>query len=725
MLARAPMLVSRELCKILMVSILLCRVLFAESPNTVPATAVDAPPLIDGRLDDPAWGRAAVISELTQVEPVPGDRMSEATEVRIVYDQTAIYLGIRCFDREPSGIRARGRERDGSVLVGDYVAFFFDTFHDRRNGYAFAVSPDEGRWDALVSNHFTANTDWDGTWQARCRTDVHGWSAEIAIPFKTLSYDANGETWGLNLSRSIARKGETGRWAWPRPESKLHYAGNAGTLTGLKDLPKNLGLEVSPYALARSTDQQGEDSSLTGDVGLDVRWRVNPGLTATLSLNTDFAETEVDQRQINFTRFPLFFPEKRDFFLEDSGIYRFADLNEGLLIPYFTRRIGLSESGERVPILGAGKLSGRAGNYEIGITAAALDEAFGVESKPVFAGRVARPVFGESTLGAIVTSGDPRSDGDNSVFGFDFRHQTSEWLGDETLVANLFYLNSLTAPEDAADFGGHAYGVGLSWPGDRINVSVEAAEISAGFDPALGFIKRNDVRFYSSEWRYLLRPENPMWYQWFSFIYANQTYTNLDNQLQTLSHSFYPLLVRLAGNDEISFGITDTMDRPAYPFTLPGDVTVPAGRYDMLNYELKWRMAESRPLSGETGVRWGEYYGGDWKSAFANMWWIPASLTAYGISYDYNHFDLPGGVIDSHLVSLWLALRFTPQVRWSNLVQYDTISETIGFNSRFSWEYRAGHRFDVVVSQLYWDDSTGFQELNSELVTKLGMQIRF
>ena len=693
--------------------------------KSIATAPVATPPVLDGRLDDAIWQKAPVISDLTDYEPMPGVPTSERTELRIVYDPTAIYIAVRCYDKNPKGIQARGRERDGSVRIGDHVAIFFDTFHDKRNGYVFAVSPDEGRWDALVSNQFTVNTDWNGIWDVRCQTDALGWTAEIVIPFKTLSYDPKGETWGFNFSRSIGRKGETGRWASPQPESKIHFAADAGTLTGLHGLPVNLGLEVTPYVLGRYRKEKGSDTDLTADAGLDVRWRINPGLTATLSLNTDFAETEVDRRQINFSRFPLFFPEKRDFFLEDSGIYRFADLNENLLIPYFTRRIGLSESGEQVPILGAAKLAGRAGLYEVGMTSAYLDSTDGVESKPVFAGRVSREVFGDSTVGVIATMGDPRSNGDNAMAGFDFRYQTSKWLGDQTLVANVFYLDSQTDPVDAPDFNGHAYGVGLKWPGDRIAVDLQAAEISAGFDPALGFIRRKDIRFYSSKWRYLVRPENQTWYQWIAFIYANQIYTNLNNELQTRSHSFYPLVIHLAGNDEISFGVTDTFDRPGYDFTLPGDVTVPAGDYDMRSCELKWTMAERRAVSGDIGVRGGEYYGGDWRSAFADLSWIPCSLTAFGLGYEYNHFDLPGGIIDSHLMSLYMVLRFTPRVRWSNIVQYDTISDTIGFNSRFSWEYQPGKEFDAVLSQLYWDSSSGYQLLDTELIAKLSMQFRF
>jgi hypothetical protein len=682
--------------------------------------------VIDGRLDEESWKTAEAASGLTQIEPQAGKAMTETTEVRFMFDQTALYIGVRCHDRDPAGILARGRERDGSVLSGDHVALFFDTFHDRRSGYVFAVSPDEGRWDAAVSNHSNANTDWDGIWEVKCTTDEDGWTAEIAIPFKSISYATDGKAWGFNLSRTIARRGENGRWNSPRPEGRVHFAGDAGTLTGLRDLPENLGIEISPYVLGRARKQQGDDSRIEFDAGLDLRWRINPGLTATLSMNTDFAETEVDQRQINFTRFPLFFPEKRDFFLEDAGIYRFADLNQQLLIPYFTRRIGLSAAGAPVPILGAGKLSGRMGKYEVGFTGALLDEANGVDSTPVFAGRVSRQVFGESTAGVIATSGDPRSNGDNSLLGFDFRYQTSEFLDDETLIANLFYLNSWTDPVAAPDFDGHAYGIGLTWPGDEFNVSMQAAEIGAGFDPALGFIRRTGVRYYSSNWQYLIRPEKQTWFQWFSFIYANQIYTDLDNSPLTTSHSVYPLVVRFARNDELSFGITRTTDVIAFPFTLPGGVSIPAAEYDdMATYELKWKLSEARALSGEFGTRWGDYYGGDWYSAFANLSYIPGSLTAYGLSYDFNHFDLPGGVIESHLFSLYLVLRFTPNVRWSNLIQYDTLSDTIGFNSRFSWEYEPGHRFDLVLSQLYFDDTTGFRAINTEMVAKVGMQLRF
>ena len=697
----------------------------AESGRSIEVQKCASSPLLDGKLDEPDWQRAELLTGLTAVKPVPGRPMSERTEARILFDQTALYIGVRCYDSNPAAISARGRERDGTVASGDHVAFFIDTFADRRNGYMFAVSPDEGRYDALVSNHFSKDTDWDGIWSVHCTTDAEGWTAEIAIPFKSLSYSQDVNRWGFNFSRSIARKGEVGLWNNARPETEVYYAGDAGTLSGLDNLPRNLGFEFSPYVLGRYRSQDGGGNGFSGDVGFDVRWRIGSELNATLSINTDFAETEVDQRKINFTRFPLFFPEKRKFFLEDSGIYKFANLNEDLLIPYYSRRIGLSDSGEPVAILGAGKLSGRMGNYELGATTAVLDEAFGVDSKTVFAGRLTRPVFGDSTVGVIATAGDPESNGDNYLCGADFRYQNNQWLGDQTLLANLFWLNTQTAPVDDDRFSGHAYGLGLAWPGDRIELELQAAEVSRGFDPALGFVKREDIRFLECKGTYRFRPDEPTWWQSYGVSYGAKIYTNLDNRLETMSHSFYPLILTFPNNDELSIGLIQITDRPEYEWELADDILIPAGDYDMLQYYMTYTLGGSQSFSGDIGTSWGDYYGGKWYAANTNLWWIPSSLVYCGISYDYQYFDMPDAALESQIYGIWLTLRFTPRVRWANTVQYDTLSDSMGFNSRFSWEYRDGHRVDLVLNQTYTDEATGFQHTASELVAKLGLQLRF
>jgi hypothetical protein len=697
----------------------------AEAVRTLRAVRCEEPPVINGKLDEEAWSRAPVLNQLTTVQPSVGNPLSERTEVRVMYDDKAIYLGVRAHHRDPSAIMSKGRERDGMVLSGDYVAFFIDTFGDRRNGYAFAVSPDEGRWDASVTNHFNANTDWDGIWQVRCVTDAGGWTAEIAIPFKTLNYDSKLEQWGFNFSRNIARTGELAVWNAARPESKYYYAGNAGQLTGLSDLPRHLGFEFSPYALGRVQDRKGSKSHLSGDVGFDTRWRINSGLSATFSYNMDFAETEADQFRRNFTRFPLFFPEKRRFFQEDSGIYQFADLNQGLLIPYYTRRIGLSAGRQRVPIIGATKIAGRAGEYELGVTTAWLDEADGVDSNMVFAGRLKRRIFGDSTLGLLATAGDPRSNGDNAVVGMDMRFQSINWQDQQSLVTNIFYLNSMTDPVAAPDSSGHAYGVGISWPADTFSFSLRAAEVD-DFDPALGFISRNNIRTVSGQCQYLIRPEEASWWQYYSVSYSGSLYTNLNNERESLYHSISPLTLRFANNDELAFSLSSSYDKVEFPFSLDDDgvIAIPAGGYDMMQYDLRYDFSENRPVSGSIGVNWGEFYGGDSLSMYASGWWVPVPLIACGLDYSFYRFDMPTGVLDGHLTSLWLTFRFTPRMTWSNLIQYDSISDRVGFNSRFAWEYRDGHQFNLVFNQSFYDYE-GIRYRDTESVAKIGMQIRF
>ncbi len=697
----------------------------AGSLAEVGAVKTETPPVMDGRLDDAVWKRGGVVSGLRQYKPRAGKPMSERTEIRVLYDADFLYLGVRCYDREPGKIASRGMERDGGVLASDYVYFFFDTFYDRRNGYAFAVSPDEGRWDALISNAFHVNTNWDGIWDVRCSIDRQGWVAEVKIPFKTLGFREGETVWGFNVARSIARKGEAGRWVDPRPEVETQYAGNAGRLTGLTGMEQGVGVTFSPYLLGRSRYSKfGSDESEV-DAGFDFRYRLTPSLTATLSYNTDFAETEVDQRQINFSRFPLFFPEKRAFFLEDSGIYRFSSEKDNLLIPYYSRRIGLNNRGERVPLIGAAKLSGRVGDYELGMTAAHLDSHGGLGNQSVFAGRVVRHLGQHSSLGAMVTVGDPNSEGDNYLGGLDYRFQTSTFRGDKTLMANVFALGTVTQPDGAGEFSGHAFGLGLNYPNDTFNFRLNAMEISDGFNPALGFVRRTGIRQYSSSWRYLKRCDDPTYLQWVSLVYANEIITDLDNELKTRSHSIYPLVLKLGSGDELSYGLTQTLDEIDAAFPIPGGSTIAMGRYDMLTHDVKCQLSDTRAVSGELGMQWGDFYGGDWKRAYANLWWSPHKRLAVGVNYEWNTFDMPDADIDSQLVSAWLVWRFSPRMRWSNLIQYDTLSDTMGVNSRFSWEFKPGKNVNIVLSQLYWDQRGSFQLLDSELVAKAQLQFRF
>ena len=696
-----------------------------EGAGEARAVRTEVAPVLDGRLNDAVWQHGGLVTGLRQSQPRAGKPMSEKTEIRILYDADYLYLGVRCYDSRPDRIVSRGMERDGAVLSSDHIYFLLDTFHDRRNGYAFAVSADEGRWDALVSNVYDVNKNWNGVWDVRCSIDHKGWVAEVRIPFKTLGFRPGETTWGFNVSRVIVRKGEEGRWVDPRPEARSYYPNIAGRLVGLEGMHQGLGIDFTPHVLARSRRMKYGTDNDELDAGFDLRYRLSSGLTATLSYNTDFAETEVDKRQINFSRFPLFFPEKRAFFLEDSGVYQFATAQDNLLIPYYSRRIGLDASGQRVPLLAAAKLSGRVGDYELGLTTAHLDSHDGLSNQSVFAGRVARHLGDHSTLGAMVTAGDPDSEGENYLGGLDYRFQTTTFRGDKTLAASVFALGTVTRPDGGDDFIGHAYGASLNYPNDTFNFSMDVIEISEDFNPALGFVKRKGIRQYSSSWRYLKRYQDPELLEWFSLIYANGYTTDLDNTLKTSSHSVYPVALRFASGDELSYGITWTHDEIDDAYMIPGGSTIPVGEYDMVLHGVKLELSDSRVLSGEVGIDSGDYYGGDWTRAYAKLWWAPNQSLAIGGNYEWNHFDMPDADIDSQLVSAWVVYRFSPRMRWSNLVQYDNLSGTIGFNSRFSWEFMPGKNVNLVLNQIYWDDATGSHLIDSELVAKLQLQFRF
>ena len=327
---------------------------------------------LDGKLDEPAWQRAVPIGPLIQVEPKEGDPPTEATEVRVLYDSDALYFGIVCLDRTPDGIVATQLTRDAELEVDDYVAVVLDPFFDRRNGFFFVVNPAGARADGQIANNAEhISLDWDGIWNAAARKDDQGWTVEISIPFKTLRFKPGQTTWGLNIERQIRRRNETDRWSGARRDIWPSNLAEAGQLQDLPVIRQGLGLDIRPYGLVRRDPYDParlDKSPWTVDGGLDVSKNLTPNLNASLTVNTDFAETEVDTRQVNLTRFDLFYPEKRPFFLEGAGVFETAGvaIRHPDLLPFFSRRIGLYR-GQEVPILFGGKITGRQSHFNIGL----------------------------------------------------------------------------------------------------------------------------------------------------------------------------------------------------------------------------------------------------------------------------------------------------------------------------------------------------------------------
>ncbi|WP_456425741.1 DUF5916 domain-containing protein, partial [Rhodocaloribacter sp.] len=488
----------------------------AEDPPAVRAGRTAADIRLDGVLDEPAWRQAGVIPDLTQQEPRPGEPTPFRTRVLVLVDDHTLYVGVECHDPDPSAIAVHTLQRDGNLRGDQTVALVLDTFGDRRRGYYFEVNAAGARLDGLISNSESVSNDWDGVWDVRTRRTVDGWTAEIEIPTQTLRFTPDAASWGFNVQRKIPRDQITLRWAGTTLDARLEDLRRAGRLEGVGGLRQGKGLSVSPYGLARrEADLAANHTATGGDAGLDATYNLTPDLAGVLTLNADFAETEVDTRQVNLTRFPLFFPEKRAFFLEGSNLFAFGAGLRSDFIPFFSRRIGLF-GGRQVPLLGGFKVLGQVGKWDV----AALDAVTGDNSLTrrtnLFAGRAAYDVTGHLTLGTILTVGDPDGVHDNTLGGVDAKWQTSTFRGDKTLV-----LGGWAAWSGGDTPGGRRSGWGLliDYPNDLWDLYFVYKDFGDGLDPALGFLPRPGTRWIQTGGAYQPRPEGGLfdWVRQFFF----------------------------------------------------------------------------------------------------------------------------------------------------------------------------------------------------------------
>ena len=457
---------------------------------SITAVRVEQLPVIDGVLDEAAWQAAPVAGDFVQQDPDNGEPITERTEFRVLYDDKALYIGVWCYDSEPDEIIARSMMRDDYPYEDDHLYIAIDSFLDYRNGYAFATNPNSCRWDGLIINNSYTGGSWDAIWECKSRITGEGWFSEIAIPFNSISFDPNQTAWGLNISRTIRRKNETGRWHNPPRQLWTSSVSDAGEIRGLNNLSQDSKWELLPYGMGKYRHNHDlNDGSTLGDFGGDISYKLAPNLSASLSANTDFAETEVDSRQLNFSRFSLFYPEKRDFFLRDSGIFRFGSLSRSSsvpTIPFFSRRIGLTENQRPVPINLAAKVTGRIGKYSIGIIDAQIDGHDGIGSQNAFVTRVSRNVLEQSSVGLITTIGNPNSEEDAYLIGTDFNYRTTRFLTDKTLRASVYALANYDESSDWSE----VYGGSLTYPNDLLDGGLAFYEVGEDFQPKLGYTRR-------------------------------------------------------------------------------------------------------------------------------------------------------------------------------------------------------------------------------------------
>ncbi len=552
--------------------------------HTLPAGRINGSIKLDGKIDEPVWRDSVAIVELAQQSARPGQPTPYKTTVRVLANSDSLYFGFECADPDPSKIAVHTKQRDGSVQGDDTITIVLDTYGDRRTGYFFQINAAGARIDGLISGPEEPKLDWDGIWDARTSQSTEGWFAEIEIPLRTISFAGALDTWGVNFERTIARDRIVLRWASPSLDSFLYDLSRAGSLTGLQGLKQGLGLDVSPGIAGRMTDlyQEGGRHWL-GKPSIDVTYRVTPQMAAVFTANTDFAETEVDSRQLNITRFPLFFPERRAFFLEGANQYEFGLGLDQLFIPFFSRRIGLYEE-QLVPIDAGFKLNGRAGRWNVGMldvqtreTVLRGDGDLPVPGTNLFAGRVSYDVNSKLRVGTLVTNGDPDGIKSNTLTGFDAGWRTSELMGNKNfLVGGWGAFSSGDIP--AGDRRG--WGFKVDYPNDLWDCFTSLNQFGEALDPGLGFLPRRGTRRFDASCEYKPRPSKNGPFRWIRQNFMEHRFyrvTNYRGELESWRFFWAPINIQLESGDRFEFNWVPYFEFLPEPAEIAG-ITLPVGR---------------------------------------------------------------------------------------------------------------------------------------------------
>jgi len=705
--------------------------------KTMRLVRLPAAPVIDGRLDEDVWSQATLVEDLHQIDPVEYVEPSERTSVRVFYTEDALYVGARLWDDEPDAVTARILRQGERISGEDMFYVMLDPFHDRRNGYRFAVNPNGVRDDYIYQNTNEQLRDWEGIWSAAATQDEYGWIAEIEIPFKTLSFDPRNDEWGINFIRHIARKGEWTGWVSRNRNANPSIAGVA---TGLSELEQGVGLDIVPSVSVRGQKSYFPSNTQTDtEPSLDVFYKLTPSINASLTINTDFSATEVDDRQVDLSRFSLFFPEKRAFFLRDSDIFQFGRLGPGGGFssgptfsrpslengrPFFSRRIGLGATGTPVDIEYGGKLSGRVGRWSMGALAIRQDAFEDVDATDIFVGRAAANVLAESSVGVIMTSGDPRSNLDNSLMGVDFRYLSTRVPGGRELLGDAWYQKSDT---DGLDGDDEAWGLRLQTPnrvGFRGGIGIK--EIQNNFNPAVGFVNRSGVRDQTLELGYTHWPRDSYFRSVFWGVDV-QRIELLTGGLQTQIITFRPLELENDTSDSIDLRYTANKEVIVDPFEISEGIFILPGAYAYDEYGFDVGTGGQRKLSGSFTYRTGDFFDGQKETLGGSFSWAPSRRFRTALSYDVNDVELPQGDFTVRLVTFRTDIVFSSTLSWVNLIQYDNVSETAGINSRLHWIPEAGREAFIVLNHNLQDvDRDGsFRSIDADLTLKFNYTFRF
>ncbi|HEY7678989.1 MAG TPA: DUF5916 domain-containing protein [Terriglobia bacterium] len=686
------------------------------------AQKIDTALTIDGNLDEPEWQRATVSLGFIQRDPQEGQPSTEKTEFRVLYSPTTLYIAVLCYDSNPRGILATDRQRDSSLENDDIISVALDTFHDHRNSYLFRTNPLGTQYDALVTDEGrTVNTNWDERWAAAGRIHEGGWNAEFAIPFKSVrTGEENGSLWGLDVERVIRRKNEFSSWNNYSRGFQLESASQAGHLAGIEEIETGLRVRVKPYLLggfSHTTNRQqsplchdadaGDNSCNASNVGLEVmKWRITPSLTADFTANTDFAQTDVDDQQVNLDRFPLFFPEKREFFQEGAGTFVFETNRSAVL--FHSRRIGLSPRRLPVPIVAGARITGRLQGFTLGLmnvqTEALPSEGVPASNYGVY--RVRREIFSRSSVGAILMNREMGGTADhNRVYGADTN----------LVFLKHFSINALVSRSDAPGVEDKWVSSGSAgWESDFLTLDAGWVSVDKDFRDDMGFIPRDDMLLLLPRVAFRPRPRSRLIRQFLIQSHSDYTLNQRHEQESRLDH--FDFEVRFQSGDVLAYAHHIRLERLKEPFEIRTGVLVPPGTYSWGYPGINFRSSSGRRVSVD--VRWRKhpgFFGGS-----LHILGITPSVRltesfSMNVSYDLNHAKFPAGkYTDSqgvfpttgtsftdHVVNARINYNFSNSWLSSTTIQYNNADNFLGFNFRLNYIFRPGDDFFLIYNAGY------------------------
>ena len=665
----------------------------ADQEKKITASRIQQAIVIDGTLDEPQWELAKPIRDFFQQEPSNGEPASELTEVRLLYDDQNLYVGIYCFDSEgEKGIVINDIRRDFlRPRDHDGFAILLDTFDDNRNAFFFNANAKGAKSDQQIGDDGgKRNRDWDGIWHVKTKLNESGWQAEIAIPFKTLRFpNQDRQSWGVNFQRRIRRKNEASHWSEiPRPYS-FNRVSRAGRLEGLIGIRPGRNLYVKPYIAAPLLRRREDDVDFVPDAGFDVKYGLNSQLTLDLTVNTDFSQVEADDEQINLTRFSLFFPEKREFFLENATIFQFGPGSFRELIPFFSRRIGISK-GQLVPILGGTRLSGRTGEYTLGFLSLQVDASEESPSTNFSLVRVRRDILGQSDIGGLFISKHAPGGHFNRTYGADVNFTFFD-----SLNISSFLVKTTTPEIRDRDLAGY---FGAGWTDSRLTLQASYLSIQDNVNPEVGFVPRKGIKKGSGSFGLRSRPRDrfPSIRELEPLISAEYI-TDQDDILETRNVEGR-FTVRFQNGGSIWFAGKSNFERLTEPFPIRTNQAIQAGDYSFNEYTLSFLSDQSRMFSGDFRVGTGGFFDGN-KDSYRLTGRFQQPQFQVELSWRHDDVSLPSGDFEADLVATRLNYSFSTTLFLNALIQYNNDLREIGSNIRFNLIHKPLSDFFLVYNE--------------------------